>query len=111
FPSSWPAYLSKDEMADWLETYAKALHLDVWLSTNFVDAHHDEREGRWTVRLARGDGTTAELHPRHIVQATGVFGVPNRAKIAGEDRFNGRVVHAGDYEGGIASQGTRVVVV
>jgi putative flavoprotein involved in K+ transport len=25
FPESWPAYLSKDEMADWLETYAKVL--------------------------------------------------------------------------------------
>ena len=111
FPSSWPAYLSKEEMADWLEAYATVLGLDVWLSTSLVDADYDEGKGRWTVRLARADGTITELHPRHIVQATGVFGVPNRPKIPGADQFGGLLIHAEDYEGGIAAQGTRVLVV
>jgi putative flavoprotein involved in K+ transport len=111
FPASWPAYLSKDEMADWLEAYAKMLGLDIWLGTKLVDAVYDENRRRWTVRLARSDGTMTELHPRHIVQATGVFGVPNRPTIRGAERFAGKLIHAEDYEGGIASRGTRVLVV
>jgi len=111
FPESWPAYLSKDEMADWLETYAKVLDIDVKLETRLVDAAYDERERRWNVRLARADGTTAEVHPRHVIQATGVFGVPNRPTIPGAERFAGKLIHAEDYKGGIASRGTRVLVV
>ena len=111
FPSSWPAYLSKDEMADWLEAYAKVLGLDVWLGTGVGPAGYDEDEGRWTVRVTLADGTVTELHPRHIVQATGVFGVPHRPEIPGADRFDGALLHAGDYKGGIAGPGTRVLVV
>ena len=111
FPASWPAYLSKDEMADWLEAYAKVLGLEVQLETKIADAAYDEVKGRWTVRLARADGTIAELHPRHIVQATGVFGVPNRPTIRGAERFAGKLIHAEDYEGGIAAPGVRVLVV
>ena len=111
FPASWPAYLSKDEMADWLETYAKVLGLDVWLETKVVDAAYDEAKRCWTVRLNRSDGTTVDLHPRHIVQATGVFGVPNRPRIPGADRFGGLLIHAEDYEGGIAAPGKRALVV
>jgi putative flavoprotein involved in K+ transport len=111
FPASWPAYLSKNEMADWLETYAKVLGLDVWLETKLLDAAYDDDKRRWTVRLARPDGTITELHPRHVIQATGVFGVPNRPTIRGSESFEGRLIHAEDYEGGIAAPGTRVLVV
>jgi putative flavoprotein involved in K+ transport len=111
FPSSWPAYLSKDEMADWLETYASILDLNVWRSTSLVYADYEEVNRLWTVRLARADGTITEVHPRHIVQATGVFGVPNRPTIPGADRFEGLLIHAEDYEGGIAALGTRILVV
>jgi len=111
FPASWPAYLSKDEMADWLETYAKVLGLDVWLETKVVGAVYDDGERRWTVRLGRPDGSIVEVHPRHVVQATGVFGVPNRPTIPGAQSFEGKLIHAEDYEGGIASAGTRVLVV
>jgi len=111
FPSSWPAYLSKDEMADWLEAYAKVLGLDVWLGTGVERADYDEDKSSWTVRVALADGTVRELHPPHVVQATGVFGVPVRPEIPGADRFEGVLVHAGDYKGDIAGPGTRVLVV
>ena len=111
FPSSWPAYLSKDEMADWLEVYARALSIDVWLSTRLVDAVYDDATRRWTVRLARADGTTTVVHPRHIIQATGVFGVPNRPEIPRADTFAGTLIHATDYKGGIAAPGVRALVV
>ena len=111
FPSSWPAYLSKDELADWLEAYAGVLGLDVQLATRLVHAHYDQVAGHWTVQLARSDGKMMEIHPRHIVQATGVFGIPHRPTIPGADQFTGLLVHASDYEGGIAKPGARVLVV
>ena len=43
FPASWPAYLTKDELADWLEAYASIMSLDVWTSTEITGARYDER--------------------------------------------------------------------
>ena len=35
FPATSPAYLSKDQMASWLEHYAEALDLNVWTAAKF----------------------------------------------------------------------------
>ena len=111
FPSSWPAYLSKDELADWLEIYAKALQLHVQLSTSVVAATHDESTGRWTVKLRNADGTLREVHPRHVIQATGVFGVPKKPRIHGADRYTGRLIHAEAYGADFQAENSRVLVI
>jgi len=111
FPASWPAYLSKDEMADWLEAYAKVLHLNIQLQTTVVSAVHDDAMGRWNVRLRTPDGNTREVHPRHVIQATGVFGVPNRPQLPGADKYRGTLVHAEDYGAGFPAMGARVLVI
>lgn len=111
FPASWPAYLSKDEMADWLEAYAKVLHLNVQMQTTLVSAVRDDAAGRWTVCLRTADGNTRDVHPRHVIQATGVFGVPNRPQIPGAQRYTGTLVHAEDYGAGFLALGTRVLVI
>jgi cation diffusion facilitator CzcD-associated flavoprotein CzcO len=33
FPPTWPAYCSKDKIADWFESYASILDLNVWTGT------------------------------------------------------------------------------
>jgi cation diffusion facilitator CzcD-associated flavoprotein CzcO len=111
FPSSWPAYLSKDQMADWLEAYAAILRLQVWTSTGLTGARYDERARRWTVAVTRADGTVLTLHPRHVVQATGVFGGANRPTLPGAERFEGRVIHATEYRGMEDAEGLRALVV
>ena len=111
FPSSWPAYLSKDELAGWLEIYAKALQLHVQLSTSVVSATHDESTGRWTVKLRIADGTLREVHPRHVIQATGVFGVPKKPSIHGADRYAGRLIHAEAYGADFQAENSRVLVI
>lgn len=111
FPSSWPAYLSKDEMADWLEAYAKVLRLHVQMSTSVASATYDEHQSRWNVRLSAANGTTHEMHPRHIVQATGVFGIPNRPALPGANRYTGLLIHAEDYKDGFPATGARVLVI
>ena len=111
FPATWPNYLSKEQMADWLGTYAFALGLNVLTSTNLVSAQYHDSERRWAVHLKTADGAEVCLHPRHIVQATGVFGNEKRPGIPGAARFRGRVLYAGDYSGGQVAAGERVLVV
>ena len=41
-------------------------------------ARYDEAAGRWKVVLRRADGTERTLHPRHVIIATGVSGIPSR---------------------------------
>jgi putative flavoprotein involved in K+ transport len=111
FPASWPAYLSKDELADWLEAYASIMSLDVWAATEITGARYDETAARWTVTLRRADGAVTDLHPRHVVLATGVFGIPHRLEIAGAEHFTGRLLHATEYTGGTPAAGVRALVV
>ena len=111
FPSSWPAYLSKDEMADWLEEYAKVLRLNVQMGTRVISAKHGDATRRWTVVISDADGSVRIIHPKHVVQATGVFGVPNRPQLAGADRYAGLLMHAEDYGSGFPAEGARVLVV
>jgi len=111
FPSTWPNYLSKEQMADWLGIYASAMGLNVKTSTNLIGAEYDECRHRWLVQIKNSDGSLLILHPHHIVQATGVFGKQNRPTIAGVDRFAGQLIYAGDYAGGLTSPGVRALVV
>jgi cation diffusion facilitator CzcD-associated flavoprotein CzcO len=111
FPASWPAYLGKDELADWLEAYASIMALDVWTGTELTGARYDEAAGRWVVTVRRADGAAEELHPRDVVLATGVFGVPYRPQIPGAADFTGRLLHATEYAGGTPAAGVRALVV
>jgi len=111
FPSSWPAYLGKDELADWLEAYAGVMGLNVWTSAELTAARYDPRAGRWSVSVRRGDGSVAALRPRHVVLATGVFGIPHRLELPGAAEFTGRLLHATEYAGGTPAPGVRALVV
>jgi cation diffusion facilitator CzcD-associated flavoprotein CzcO len=111
FPASWPAYLSKDELADWLEAYASIMALDVWTAAEITSARYDATAARWTVTLRRSAGATVVLHPRHMVLATGVFGVPRRLEIPGAADFTGQLRHAIEYAGGVPATGLRALVV
>ena len=97
FPASWPAYIPKDKLAGWFEAYAEAMELDFWTGTEFSGGRYDEKAGRWSVELRQAKGGTRTLHPRHIVMATGVSGIPNLPDIPGLKNFAGRIVHSSGY--------------
>jgi cation diffusion facilitator CzcD-associated flavoprotein CzcO len=63
------------------------------------------------VVLRRPDGTERTMHPRHIVMATGVSGIPNRPEIAGLENFAGAVLHSSQYEDGEAWNGKKAIVI
>ena len=80
FPPSWPKYLPKDMIGNWLETYAWAMECNVWTGTSLVEGRYDDAAGRWNARVRRADGSERVLHPRHIVFANGVVGAPTEGR-------------------------------
>jgi putative flavoprotein involved in K+ transport len=111
FPPSWPVYIPKDKLANWFETYVEALELNVWTETEFQGGSYDEVEARWTVTLRRADGSRRTMHPRHVVMATGVSGIPNRPELPGLADFEGCVLHSSQYDDGEAWTGKRALVI
>ncbi|MGE5793265.1 MAG: flavin-containing monooxygenase [Bacteroidota bacterium] len=111
FPPNWPTYIPKDKLAGWFEAYVEAMELNYWTGTEFEGGTYDERTGRWTVALRRADGTRREMHPRHVVMATGVSGIPSLPEIPGLQDFRGEVLHSSRYGDGEAWRGKNVLVI
>lgn len=110
FPKTWPHYIPKDKIANWLEFYVEAMEIDFWTRTTFEGAGYDPTTQLWTARLRLADGTLRELRPRHIIMATSVSSTPNIPEIPTLDRFAGTVVHSSRFGDGAAWRGENVFV-
>jgi putative flavoprotein involved in K+ transport len=111
FPPNWPTYIPKDKLANWFEAYVEAMELNFWTETEFERGNYDEKQGCWTVTLRRADGTKRTMHPRHVVLATGVSGIPSVPDIAGLKDFVGKVMHSSQYDDGESWKGKRAIVI
>ena len=89
FPPTWPTYIPKDKLANWFEIYAEAMELNFWTGTEFDGGTYDDATGHWSVQLSLANGERREMHPRHIVMATGVSGIPHQPTIPGLSDFAG----------------------
>jgi Flavin-binding monooxygenase-like len=110
FPPSWPKYLPKDMLGNWMETYAWAMEINVWTGTTFVEGRYDEAAGHWNAQIRRADGSARVLHPRHVVFANGVVGAPKKAKAPGLEDFKGEVLHTHGYTEGSRWRGKNALV-
>ncbi len=111
FPPNWPAYLPKDKVAGWFEAYAESMEINVWTGAEFIGGTYDDHDGRWSVALRRADGSERRLHPRHVVMATGVSGVPNLPALTGIETFGGAVLHSSEYDHAADWRGRRALVI
>ncbi|HEX7220076.1 MAG TPA: NAD(P)/FAD-dependent oxidoreductase [Burkholderiales bacterium] len=110
FPPNWPIYIPKDKLANWFEAYAEAMELNYWTGTEFEGGRYDDAEGRWQVTVRTREGRRS-LHPRHVVLATGVSGIPNVPDIPALHGFPGKVIHSAQYVDGEDWRGKRAVVI
>lgn len=110
FPSTWPNYIAKDKIANWLEHYAEIMEINFWIRTNFEGADYDPAAGRWNARLSDGDGGARTLHPSHIVMATSVSSTPNMPDIPTLHRFAGAVLHSSQFSNPESWRGKPVFV-
>jgi cation diffusion facilitator CzcD-associated flavoprotein CzcO len=111
FPPNWPTYIPKDKIAGWFEAYAESMELNYWTATEFEGGSYDEKSGRWSVVLQRADGSKRQMHPGHVVLATGVSGIPNVPDIPTLRNFSGKVLHSSQYDEGGAWKGMNVFVI
>ncbi|HET6692882.1 MAG TPA: NAD(P)/FAD-dependent oxidoreductase, partial [Pedococcus sp.] len=110
YPASWPVYCPKDKIADWFESYASAMELNVWTSAEMTDSSFDEATGRWTLTVSTPEGERV-LHPKDVVLATGAAGEPNVPDVPGRDTFRGTSYHSSRHASASSWAGKRAVVV
>ena len=111
FPPNWPVYIPKDKLANWFEAYVEAMELNYWTATTFESGAYNEAEGRWSVVLRGADGNRRTMHPRHVVMATGVSGIPNLPDIPTLKNFTGTVLHSSQYTDGEEWKGKQALVI
>ena len=111
FPDTWPVYIPKDKLANWLEFYAESMEVNVWTKTTFLGAEYDNSHKRWTARLRTADGSMRVMRPSHVVMAVGVSGLPNVPAFAGKENFRGQIVHSSGPVDDLAVKGKSVLVV
>ncbi len=109
FPDSWPVFIPKDKLANWMEFYADVMEINVWTRTEFLGGSY--ADGRWTARLRTPDGNIRVMRPSHVVLATGVSGLPNIPKIEGLDQFEGKIIHSSGQTNDIDTLGKSALVV
>src|SRR3954467_6024803 len=110
FPPTWPDYIPKDKLANWLEAYVESMEVNFWTGTLFEGADYDEATQTWSAKLRRGDGSVRTLHPKHIVMATSVSGTPNIPDIPTIENFSNPVLHSSKFARGAEWKGKSVVV-
>lgn len=111
FPESWPVYTPKDKLAGWFEHYADAMELNVWTGAQLLDGSYDDDSGRWTLHVHPKDARTRELHPAHVVLATGTLDAPIVPAFKDMERYRGVLRHSADHPGGEDWSGRRAVVI
>ena len=111
FPASWPSYIPKDKLANWFEAYVESLELNFWTSTEFTGGSYGDTPRRWSVTVRREDGSTRTMHPRHVIIATGVSGIPRVPEIPVLKTFNGKVMHSSQYSDAAEWKDRAVIVI
>jgi cation diffusion facilitator CzcD-associated flavoprotein CzcO len=112
FPDSFPQYLPKDKIANWLEFYVDAMDINYWGQTEFLGADFDDKSRTWNARIRRADGSERTLHPKHVIMATGGSGgTPKIPDLPGIDAFKGDLMHSAAFTGSAKYVGKQTLVV
>lgn len=113
FPDHWPTYTPAAKMGDWLGWYSSAMELTAWTDSSVVAAGH-KPTGEWEIIIQRGSGdhsVTRKFHPKHVVIATSLAGVPYTPEIPGMDIFKGTIRHSTEHDSSREWVGKKVLVV
>jgi cation diffusion facilitator CzcD-associated flavoprotein CzcO len=62
------------QIADWIESYAHSLELDVWTSSTVTRASQDPDTKKWTVEIERANAEPRTFVVNHLVFAVGFLG-------------------------------------
>ncbi len=111
---NWTRYFSlRDELYEYVQNCSVDFDLRarILFSTTMTSAAWDENRERWRVRLIDGDGAERETTTRILVSATGHFNQPMAARFAGDEDFDGRIVHTARWPDDLDLVGADVAVI
>lgn len=110
YPDRWPTYTPAQKQGLFMEWYASAMELSVWTKSEVIGAEQDSN-GNWTVRVSKGQAGERTLHPKHLVMATSLCGVPTIPVVPGMEKFKGIVRHSTAHDSSREFVGKKVLVV
>jgi indole-3-pyruvate monooxygenase len=103
-PHTYPRYPSRDDVVDYLASYAGAEGIEPRLGVEVVELRPGS--ALWEVETRQG-----VLRAHAVVVASGTNGEPNRPRWPGLETFPGRVLHSAEYRNGDAFSDLDVLVV
>lgn len=109
YPQHWPTYTPAQKQGLYMKWYASALELNVWTKSNVVKAEQDD-QGNWTVIVDK-NGEKRTLHPKQLIMATSLCGVPYTPSVPGINEFRGVVRHSSAHSSAREFVGKKVCVV
>src|SRR2546423_11256410 len=105
FPGPPSRYPHRDEVCAYLRSYAA--HFQFPIRFHQEVTHIKQREADFQVLTAAGE----QYQARTIIAATGPFRQPALPQFAGQETFQGKILHAADYRSPTHFAGQRVLVV
>ena len=110
YPKHWPTYTPAQKQGLYMKWYATAMELNVWTKSEVVKADQDG-EGKWTVIINKEGKETRTLHPKHVIMATSLCGVPYTPATPGMADFRGIIRHTSAHKSAREFVGKKVCVV
>ncbi|KAL5338331.1 hypothetical protein BJX70DRAFT_367293 [Aspergillus crustosus] len=110
YPQHWPTYTPAQKQGLYMKWYASALELNAWTKSEVVKAEQDD-EGQWTVVINKEGKETRVLHPKHVIMATSLCGLPFTPSVPGMANFRGVVRHSSAHNSARDFVGKKVCVV
>ncbi len=104
-PRNYPQYLSRDDVVNYLNEYARHFGLRIVRDTTVVSIRAED--GGWCSEARTG----ARWRSRAVVVATGQYRVPLLPCWPGRDLYRGRLLHSVAYANATPFVGQRVLVV
>ena len=110
-PKHWPTYTPAQKQGMYMQWYVTALELDVWCKSSVTHTNQDEH-GNWTIAVNKEGKETRTLHPKQVVMATSLAGVPYTPAIPGMSEYKGGLLrHSSAHDSARNFVGKKVCVV
>ncbi|WP_433685370.1 flavin-containing monooxygenase [Nocardia sp. CA-119907] len=98
-------YPRRDEVVDYLRSYAAQLDADIHTNSRVDAVDHDGHV------FAAHTVTGATFRAPRLIAATGSFGTPRAPRLPGQDQFTGNILHVSNYRTPAEFAGQHVIVV
>ncbi|KAJ5776322.1 uncharacterized protein N7511_001333 [Penicillium nucicola] len=110
YPQQWPTYTPAQKQGLYMKWYASALELNAWTKSEVVKADQDA-DGNWTVIVNKEGKETRTLHPKQLIMATSLCGLPSTPAVPGMSDFKGVIRHSSEHKSAREFVGKKVCVV